>query len=337
LIRIFKSNNPLVILFLLLYTAVLRLVALVHAPLNGIDFWSNPLARVVYGMTHAVPTWSSVWDYVMSVLVTASLGLYLTFVLNRVKLNYAGGFFPAFVLVLAASFVNEFCAFSAPLCALLPLIAAFATMSGSYKMERASGPWFDAGFLISTAALLYFPYIAFVLFLIAGFLTVRPVNMREFLISLLGIVAPLFFTFVYYYWDNRLPLLLEHYADYYAPEALLRARGYLLPVALRLGGLLFLLMIASVMVRETFNKAVMQHRVIIGLGFIFIGAGAVSTLLMPQGFFTHFIWICVPFAMMATWVMPGLKRAWTAEVLHLCLILLLLFFQYFYPTSVTVK
>ena len=322
-------------MLLFLYAAVLRLVALIHPEADRIEFWSNPLARVVFEVTHAIPSWSPAWDYAFSVLLSASIGLYLTFVLNRQRLNYAGGYFPAFIFVLAASFVNEFCDFTAPLCALLLIVGAFATMITSYKMDKAAGKWFDAGFLISTAALLYFPYIAFVVFLIVGFITIRPVNLREFLIALVGCAAPLFFTFVYYYWNNRLPLLLDHFADYYTPETLQRARQAILPVALRLGGLLFLLIVAAVMVKDTFNKAVMQHRIVIGLGFVLIGAGAVSTLLMPENYFAHFLWIAIPFAMLVTWVMPTLKRGWTAEVLHLCLILLLLFFQYFYPATVS--
>lgn len=249
-------------------------------------------------------------------------------------MNYAGGYFPAFMFVLAASFVNEFSSFSPPLTALILLMGAYGTMINSYKHERAAGHWFDAGFLVSTASLIYFPYIGFVVFIVIGFLVVRPVNVREFLMSLVGVVVPIFFISVFYYWTNKLDLLVEHFLDYYAPEALSEARQYLLPVTLRLGALLLLALLSAWAVKNIYYKAVIHHRIIMGLCFVFVLAGIFSTLLMPQNYFAHFIWFSIPFSLLVTWAVTNLRRRWTAEVLHLCLILLLFYFQYFYPASV---
>jgi hypothetical protein len=319
---------------LLIYAALLRLVSVVHPVPVSENNWSNPLARLVYNSLHAMPFWNNVWDFALSVLVCVSLALYLNAVFNRYRLNYAGGYIPAFAFVLAASFTNEFTVFSAPLLALLPLIGAFSTMIASYKEERAAGNWFDAGFLVSTAALIYFPFIGFVLFMLIAYLVIRPFNMRELMVAFVGVAVPLFFALVIYYWNGKANLLVNHISHYYAPENVIRAKEYLLPLAIRLGALLLMLMGAAFAVRKVYNKAVMQHRIVISLCFAFIAAGAVTTLMMPDSYFAHFVWIAVPFGALVGLVLPEMKREWTPEVLHFCLILLLFFFQYFYPASV---
>ena len=334
MIRLIKSNQPVALPILLIYAALLRLVSLVHPVPVSENTWSNPLARLVYNVWHAMPFWNNVWDYAVSVLLCFGLALYLNAVVNRYRLNYAGGYIPAFAFVLAASFTNEFAVFSPALLALLPLIGAFSTMIGSYKQERAAGSWFDAGFLISTASLIDFPFIGFVLFMFIAYLVVRPFNLRELMVAFVGVAVPLFFALVVYYWNRQAHLLIDHISHYYAPENVLRAKEYLLPLAIRLGALLLMLLAAAWAVRKVYNKAVMQHRIVISLCFAFIAAGIVTTLLMPDYYFAHFVWIAVPFGALVGLVLPEMKREWTPEVLHLCLILLLFFFQYFYPASV---
>src|SRR6185503_18765652 len=74
-----------------------------------------------------------------------------------------------------------------------------------YKKEAALALIFDAGLLVSIASLFFFPYIVFILFIIAALMILRPFNLREYLMAILGLLVPYYFIGVYFFWYGKLP------------------------------------------------------------------------------------------------------------------------------------
>jgi hypothetical protein len=66
------------------------------------------------------------------------------------------------------------------------------------------GRLFDIGFLAGLATLLYFPAIVFLLFIIISLLVLQMFRWREWLIPIIGFVAPWLFVATWYFWFDQL-------------------------------------------------------------------------------------------------------------------------------------
>jgi hypothetical protein len=69
----------------------------------------------------------------------------------------------------------------------------------SYKVQGTAYSFFDAGVLICSGSLLYAGLIWFGILLIVAIIVLRPFNIREILISLAGLLTPLFIFTGFYY------------------------------------------------------------------------------------------------------------------------------------------
>jgi hypothetical protein len=66
------------------------------------------------------------------------------------------------------------------------------------------GRLFDIGFLAGLATVLYFPAIVFLLFIIISLITLQMFRWREWLIPIIGFVAPWLFVATWYFWFDQL-------------------------------------------------------------------------------------------------------------------------------------
>lgn len=79
------------------------------------------------------------------------------------------------------------------------LILAFFRIFHTYKSEKISLNFIDAGLLIGLASLFYFHSIFFILFLLAALLIIRPFIWREWVFGCIGFLLPYLFVFSIYY------------------------------------------------------------------------------------------------------------------------------------------
>ncbi|MGB8492133.1 MAG: DUF6427 family protein [Bacteroidales bacterium] len=79
------------------------------------------------------------------------------------------------------------------------LILAIGRIMDSYKVQGTAYSFFDAALLISAGSLFYASLIWFGFLLFVGIGLLRPVNMREIIISIIGLITPWFITFGLFY------------------------------------------------------------------------------------------------------------------------------------------
>ncbi len=79
------------------------------------------------------------------------------------------------------------------------MLLMFYRLFKAYKVDGISMIFLDAGLLISTASLFYFPAIFFFFFLVASLLLLRPFIWREWVFSILGIAIPYVFVWSAFY------------------------------------------------------------------------------------------------------------------------------------------
>ncbi len=80
------------------------------------------------------------------------------------------------------------------------LIIALDKMFEVFMDESANIEIFNIGFFISLASLFYFPGITLLLLLISALVIYYLLKVKEIIASVLGVITPWFFVFVFYFW-----------------------------------------------------------------------------------------------------------------------------------------
>jgi len=90
-------------------------------------------------------------------------------------------------------------------------ILGMGSLFGIYKKHLPIATIFNSGLFIAIAALIYPPYIIFTLVLILGLLSLRNLEIREFLQMLSGVLTPIFLIGVYFFYKGELHLVSQHF------------------------------------------------------------------------------------------------------------------------------
>ncbi len=125
------------------------------------------------------------------------------FYLARININHIiipnRSQFPALFLISASSLAFRYEMFSTVLVASFFLLFAVDRLFGAIQKQGLTYRFVDAGILISLGSLFYFNLIFFFPFLWLAQFTLRPLSLREFLYTLVGLAIPFLFIFSGYY------------------------------------------------------------------------------------------------------------------------------------------
>ncbi len=207
-LRRFKGTGPDVIALIFIILILLWLGSILHPgkPSSlGFDVEPMPLFGLLSNIIGQNP--------LINVLVTFLLVLLIAFLL--VNFNTSGffiserTFLPALFYVLFSGLFPEQQRLNPALPAAIFLVFAIRKIMDSYKIQYTAFSFFDAALLISTGSLFYAPFIWFGLLLIIGIAILRTGNIKEIIISLLGLITPWFITFGFYYVGNGTGSLLS--------------------------------------------------------------------------------------------------------------------------------
>ncbi len=201
-LRRFKGTGPEVIALIFIVTVLVWISPILNpaSPSSpGFDVEPMPLFGLLAGITGQ--------NQIVGLLFTILLVLLIAFLL--VNFNTSGffiserTFLPALFYILFSGLFPTEQILNPALPAAIFLILAVRKIMDSYKIQRTAYSFFDAGLLISTGSLFYAGFIWFGLLLIIGIVILRTGNVREIIISLLGLITPWFITFgLYYVTDN---------------------------------------------------------------------------------------------------------------------------------------
>ncbi|MBQ6726007.1 MAG: hypothetical protein IJQ89_05445 [Bacteroidales bacterium] len=142
------------------------------------------------------------------VLVIAE-GFYLNHILVSNNLIHSTTLFPAFayIMLMGSDVANQ--TFTPQLFSNIFLLIALHNIINCYNQEHSYEKVFNASFCIALAFLFYFPSVFMLLFVIITFVVYKLYYWREWLVLLLGFIAPFFSLFAYYYIVDSLDVVLQ--------------------------------------------------------------------------------------------------------------------------------
>ncbi len=328
MISFFKSNNPGVVVFYLVYLVVFRLCfAFIPTDSSFVFAHSEPLSRWIFGLLKT-PLTNYAWiSPAISGLLCFVQALLINDIVNENKITTKKNYLAGMLFIVIFSFFKESLLLTPASLSLTFLILSTRKMFSLIKKEKAFGDVFDIGFLVAVAGLFYFPCMLFVLFAFIGLGIMKAFNYRDWVIVLLGFISPFIMVFTWYFWFDNTPQLLKDIGNIHG-HIWLAGMG-LKPVDYLLFGSLILFMLAGfVLLPGALYSSLIQVRkfatALVTLIFMIIIAFGLQQTVHSS----HWVLLSLPLAIIFSMVLMQIKVKYVSEVMHLILILLVLAGQY---------
>ena len=146
---------------------------------------------------------------IIAMLLVMAEGFYLNHILVSNNLIHSTTLFPmfAYIMLMGSDVANQ--TFTPQLFSNIFLLIALHNIINCYNQEHSYEKVFNASFCIALAFLFYFPSVFMLLFVLATFVFYKLYYWREWLVVLLGFIAPFFALFAYYYMLDGLDEVLQ--------------------------------------------------------------------------------------------------------------------------------
>jgi hypothetical protein len=209
LLKLFRGTGPGVMFLVLLIAAGVwtatfidpQLPSSFHYDLNPMPFYS--LIKGIIGKSAVIGVLFSFILVLLMSFLLVNFNTTIFFINERT-------FLPAFIYVLFTGFFPGYQVLNPVLPASLFLMLAIRRIMDAYRINGTAYNFFDASLLIGTGSLFYANLIWFAVLVIIGIAILRTFNLRELILSILGLCTPMLITAgVYYSAGKDLNLLVS--------------------------------------------------------------------------------------------------------------------------------
>ncbi len=321
---IFKANNPVNTFLLLLYGVLLKLPAFLHpvkpVPQQTDGFLYKALLLQLEPIGNRLPAIYPCLSFLLLFIQALTFNQFA----NGQKLLPKPNYLIALSFLLISSMFPEWNELSSPLIVSALLVWIWARLSNLSHAKNVSGSLFNIGITTGITTFFYFPSIAFSALIIVGLVIIRPFQLTEWLVSLLGIATPYYFLFSYVFltdqWRGyRLPgmsVSLPHFADSLLALAAIILIGFAAFV-----GLYF--------VRKNLLRQLVQTRKSWNLVFLYFLIALFIPFINEAHSFGYWILCAIPLSAFtaAAFFYPTLK--WYPVLLHWLMVALVIAGSYF--------
>lgn len=206
------------------------------------------------------------------------------------KTNYLTGM--SYLLI--TSLFSDWYYLSSPLIINSLFIWALAMLCNLYNNQSPKSALFNIGMIIGTATFFYFPSIAFLLLIIVGLAITRPFRLPEWLMVLLGVMAP-------YYLLGAWVFLTDRWKGYHFPGFSITVPAFHQSAwAYTALILLFLTVLIGIyFIQDNMRRQVVQARKNWNLIFLYLLVSLLVPFLNASQGFDYWILTAVPIAAMA--------------------------------------
>jgi hypothetical protein len=203
---IFRNTSPYTVIILLIITVFLKLHVLLHpvaaTPVEGYYIYNHLLHWLDFVFN------GNAFIYTLfAVLNIFSQAIYLNNICNKYKLFTRHGYLPALSYLLFSSIYPAFSYFSLPLLVNWFLIWAIGVILGFGQTLQPRKHIFNAGFILCSVALLQFSALSYILFLLLCLVVLRPFNISEWVVAMMGYFTPIYFLACLLYLIDRMDII----------------------------------------------------------------------------------------------------------------------------------
>jgi hypothetical protein len=196
-IGLFKQKAAANILFVFLLGILIKLPVFKHADPPLPDEHAAILYKTIVSFLNSLGDKSGTVYAVLSYLILFTQAMQLNKLVNDHRLMQRATFLPAASYLLITSLIPEWNFFSAPLLINSLVLLVFTWLFNLYNQQHVKGVIFNIGLAIGLSSFIFFPSVILFGWLIFALMVMRTVRINEWLICLLGFVAPFYFYAAY--------------------------------------------------------------------------------------------------------------------------------------------
>ena len=310
MIRLFKSLQLATLFLIPIIIIVFWARTIFHS--NPVpDAGSLPLWGFINALLIAFPSWV---NFIFLIVIISGESIYMNLLMNRHEIQYKNSFLPAFVFaLLISSFPGMMQFHPVHLINLLVLIILDRVFT-LFKNDFPVSALFDCSFLTGIAALIYFPAVILIPFLLITLIVLRPFHFKEWLITMIGILLPYFFISVYEFWNHNIFQFWELYLDsfkFIRPSFIIEKNLNLILFA---SYILSILLFSLIKLRMNYRKNIIRTRSNQQIFLILLLFGVAWLMLVEKIEIIHFAFLIIPLSVFCSYFfISAKKKLWIYE------------------------
>lgn len=324
MIGVFKSNNPYNTFLLLVYGLLLKLPIFIHpvvaVPRQTDGFLFKALLFQLSGVGKNLPVIYSL----LTLLLLFTQAISFNALANGQRLMQKPNYLTAMGYLLITSLFAEWNVFSAPLIINTLLIWVWSGMSRLNNDQNPKTSLFNIGIAIGLSSFFYFPSIAFAALIVFGLLITRAFKITEWVVALLGIIAPYYFLLAYVFitdkWQGyQLPGVAVTFPHFY------ESRWALAAIII----VLFTCVTGFVFIQQNFRRQLVQARKSWNLIFLYLLIALFIPFINASHSFVYWILCAVPISVIAAAGFLYPTKKWFPLIIHWTIVAFVIAFSYF--------
>ena len=320
---VFKSNNPYNTFLLLVYGLLLKLPMFVNpvVPLPGPTdgFLFKGLLFNMAGVGKNLPL---IYPFITFLLLFTQA---ITFngLVNDQRLMQRSNYLTAMGYLLITSLFAEWNQLSAPLIINSMLIWIWLRMSKLHNDHHPKTSLFNIGIAIGLCSFFYFPSISFAALIVFGLLITRAFILAEWVMALLGIIAPYYFLAAYLFLTDQLRSYQFPGVAVTLPQ-FVQSRWALAAIVL----VLFTCAIGIYFIQQNIRRQLVHARKSWSLIFLYLIIALFIPFINASHSFVYWILCAVPIAVISAAGFLYPSKNWFPLVLHWLLVAFVIAFNF---------
>jgi len=187
---LFRDKSIINVFLLVILSMSVHLHFFINSPQAVFDLENGFFSWLI---AHYVQYWPGVAIFVLYHGLVLSQAFRLNQVLNNLKMFPTNNFLPAMTLVLLSGLFPIWCTVSPALMAGHFLIWLFARLARLFNHASPKTLLFNTGIVLGIAIICYHPFFILVVLVLFALAIVRPFNLNEWVVLLIGVVIPYYF------------------------------------------------------------------------------------------------------------------------------------------------
>lgn len=325
MIKLFRSFNPLNIVWLAIFLFAMRIGFAYHVPekmgFPFIELFSRLLIPVSY--QSVIPPLFNLFLASALVFIQAIL---INYLINHYNLLGKSTFLPALMYVTVSGLFIPFLMLSPPLVCNFLVIWMLFKLFNLYKGDEAKSISYDLGMIVAIGTMIYLPFIYMLLVIWIALIIFRPFDWREWIACMIGFITIFFFLAVFYYLNDKLGQFFDIWlplATKFSVHININYYNYLVLIPV-----IIILVFCIFTLQQNFFKSYVQTRKSFQLLFFVFLIALFSFYIRTEFHLDHFLLCAAPAAVFFAYYFLYARTRWFYETLYIILLASIIYFQF---------
>jgi hypothetical protein len=325
LINIFKKNNIFTLLYLIVFLVLIRLTPFFYKIPIVFDA-KAPLAQLLFSWLSSLNNY-----YYISIISASLLVLLQAWLVNYFVSKHAiistHTYLPAFFFIIFNSIYAEQLLLSPQLISNLFFVLMFGRLCNLYQSEKGLYIVLDASFYLGLAVLFNYDALVFLPFILLSVLIVTSFSLRFILITIFGVIMPVYFLGVVFYLTdhlNNLLIIFQNSLNRTYIDSISINWTKVIPWIL----ITLLVLISSFKLQADYFKNTVKNRRILLIIMLFVLFACILLLIDNNNIIYSLSYLTIPFSMVISYFFISKKLKLVKEIAVFLLISLAIFFQF---------